>query len=91
MTAEACDIRLPKSVASNWELAQWIKANLVFDQLILEFYDPNVANSGWAHVSHTRNRFNRTRTLTAFSIPTKLGRRKTIYVDGLLVALPNKH
>lgn len=37
----------------NKELAEWIRDNLEFDQLILEFYYPekNDPNSGWVHVS----------------------------------------
>ena len=40
MQAEAADIRLPASHISNLRLARWIRDNLSFDQLILEFYDP---------------------------------------------------
>lgn len=37
---------------SNLAVAHWIKDHLVFDQLILEYYDPSLgANSGWIHVS----------------------------------------
>ena len=37
----------------NNEVSDWIKQNLMFDQLILEFYDPNEGpNSGWVHVSY---------------------------------------
>jgi len=37
----------------NKELAKYIKNNLVFDQLILEFYNPdhNDPSSGWVHCS----------------------------------------
>ena len=38
----------------NKVLAQWIKNNLVFDQLILEFYkESDGPRSGWVHVSHS--------------------------------------
>ena len=37
----------------NAELADWIYANLEFDQLILEFYTPGEPNSGWIHCSYT--------------------------------------
>lgn len=37
---------------SNLELAKWIRDNLEFDQLILEFYCPKKPNSGWVHVSY---------------------------------------
>jgi len=36
----------------NYELACWIRDNLDFDQLILEFYNPDEPNSGWVHVSY---------------------------------------
>jgi len=45
---------------SNLELATWIYDNLDYDQLILEFHDPDEdPNSGWVHVSYTRNGVNR--------------------------------
>ena len=38
---------------SNKEVAEWIRDNLEFDQLILEMYDPEEGpNSGWIHVSY---------------------------------------
>jgi hypothetical protein len=36
----------------NKELAMWIKDNVEFDQLILEFYKKGDPNSGWVHVSY---------------------------------------
>ena len=36
----------------NNEVANWIKENLIFDQLILEFWNPDEPNSGWVHVSY---------------------------------------
>jgi len=40
----------------NKELAKYIKNNLVFDQLILEFYNPdhNDPSSGWVHCSYSK-------------------------------------
>ena len=38
----------------NNELADWIKENLMFDQLILEYFEPGQPNSGWIHVSYTK-------------------------------------
>jgi len=35
----------------NKKLAQWIKDNLEYDQLILEFYRDGEPDSGWVHVS----------------------------------------
>lgn len=37
---------------SNYQLACWIRDNIKFDQLILEFYTPGDPNSGWVHVSY---------------------------------------
>ena len=36
----------------NMELAKWIAHNLVFDQLILEYYKEDEPNSGWVHCSY---------------------------------------
>lgn len=45
---------------SNLELAKWIYENLEFDQLILEFHDPEGdPNSGWVHCSYVRDGQNR--------------------------------
>jgi zinc D-Ala-D-Ala carboxypeptidase len=46
---QACDIEIPG--IPNAELAEWIKDNLEYNQLILEFYTPGVPDSGWVHVS----------------------------------------
>lgn len=46
---EAADFEVPG--VSNLEVAQWMEANLNYDQLILEFYTPGDPNSGWIHVS----------------------------------------
>lgn len=50
MTGEAADIEIPG--IANAELAHWIAAgNVPFDQVILEFYERGVPDSGWVHVS----------------------------------------
>ena len=36
----------------NNEVSDWIKENLMFDQLILEYYQPGEPNSGWIHCSY---------------------------------------
>ena len=36
----------------NNEVSDWIKENLMFDQLILEFWKPGEPNSGWIHCSY---------------------------------------
>lgn len=45
---------------TNLEVYNWIRENLDFDQLILEFYTPTVVDSGWVHCSYktpsSRNR-----------------------------------
>ena len=47
---KAADIEIMN--IDNKELAMWIKDNIEFDQLILEFYKDNDPNSGWVHVSY---------------------------------------
>ena len=60
---EAADFEIPG--VSNKELADWIHANLVYDQLILEFFDGKDPNSGWVHCSHKGNN-NRKQYLIAY-------------------------
>ena len=52
--AEAADFECIGT--DNAELADWIYANLEFDQLILEFYTPGEPNSGWIHCSYTTDK-----------------------------------
>lgn len=59
---------------SNAALASWIKGNLTFEQLILEFYTPGDSFSGWVHVSYG----NKQQILTAHK-----ENGKTIYTVGL--------
>lgn len=40
---------------SNYDLALYIKDNLKYTQLILEFYTMGDPTSGWVHVSHNKN------------------------------------
>jgi zinc D-Ala-D-Ala carboxypeptidase len=47
----------------NFELASWIKDNLSFDQLILEFYKDEDPNSGWVHCSYVSEDENRQEVL----------------------------
>ena len=49
---EAADVEI--FGVANSELADWIKSNLMFDQLILEYHTPGEPNSGWVHVSYTK-------------------------------------
>ena len=39
----------------NKTLAKYIKNNLIFDQLILEFYNSTDPNSGWVHCSYDKD------------------------------------
>ena len=64
---------------SNPDLAKWIEKNLVFDQLILEFYDGVDPNSGWIHCSYNKMGENRNYTMTALRV-----NGKTQYKPGLL-------
>jgi len=59
---KAADLEIPG--VDNMELAMWIKNDLNFDQLILEFYKDGQPNSGWVHVSWTGDG-NRNQTLRA--------------------------
>ena len=36
----------------NNEIFNWIKGNLLYDQMILEFWNEDEPNSGWLHVSY---------------------------------------
>lgn len=60
---------------SNYELAQWIRDNLEYDQLILEYADniKNDKNSGWVHVSFVSKIKNRKQVLTINKSGTKIG------------------
>ena len=49
---------------SNREMAKWIKDNLDFDQLILEYPGPD-PRDGWVHCSYKRDGSNRKQILTA--------------------------
>jgi uncharacterized protein YcbK (DUF882 family) len=46
---QAVDFEIPG--IENKELADWIEENCQFDQLILEFHNPEEPNSGWIHCS----------------------------------------
>jgi len=64
---------------SNPDLAKWISENLIFDQLILEFYDGVDPNSGWVHCSYVLDGSNRSKAMTALRV-----NGKTQYKAGLL-------
>jgi hypothetical protein len=73
---EAVDIEVPG--VPNATVAEWIKDNLDFDQLILEFYTPGIPDSGWVHVSYKHNE-NRKSVLTAMKEDGK-----TVYKVGII-------
>ena len=74
---EAADIEIPG--VPNYDLALYIQQHCEFDQLILEFYTPGIADSGWVHVSLRRDGKNRKHTLTAMR-----QKGKTVYQTGLI-------
>ena len=56
----------------NNEVSDWIKENLMFDQLILEYWEPGQPNSGWVHVSYKKEiNSNRKEYLMAIKRDTK--------------------
>ena len=72
----AADIEIPG--VPNAELAQWVKDNLEFTQLILEFYTPGIPDSGWVHISFDPKNLKK-QVMTA----TKRD-GKTVYLPGLV-------
>lgn len=63
----------------NFELAQIIEEKMDFDQMILEYYEMDVVNSGWIHCSYKKTG-NRGEVLTARRNPKT---KKTWYSYGL--------
>lgn len=72
----AADIEIPG--VANAELAEYIKANHKFTQLILEFYTPGIPDSGWVHVSYDPDNL-KCQCLTAVK-----ENGKTVYKPGLI-------
>ena len=58
---QAADIEL--SIVSNYELGIWIRDNLDYDTVLLEFYKKDIPSSGWVHVSYISKENNRKRAL----------------------------
>ena len=48
----------------NIKIAYWLKNNVDFDQLILEFYSKDDPAGGWVHVSYNEKGSNRKQVLT---------------------------
>jgi hypothetical protein len=73
---QAADIEIPG--VANADLAEWIKNNLEFTQLILEFYTPGIPDSGWVHVSYDPANLKK-QVMTAMK-----ENGKTVYKPGLI-------
>ena len=58
---EAVDFEIPGF--DNKQVAAHIKNNFDFDQLISEYYEEGVADSGWIHVAYKRDGSNRKQSL----------------------------
>ena len=71
----AADFEVPG--LDNKQLALWIEDNLIFKQLILEFYEDGQPNSGWVHCSFEEGN-NNSQVLRA----VKEG-KKTVYIQGI--------
>jgi len=54
VSGQAVDFELPG--ISNFDLADWIRVHLDFDQLILEFFKSDDPHSGWVHCSYQTDR-----------------------------------
>ena len=59
----AADFEIPG--IDNKELAEWIKSNLEYNQLILEFYRDGEPSSGWVHCSYSTD-LNKKQSLIAY-------------------------
>jgi hypothetical protein len=70
---KAADIEVPG--VDNKELADWIRHNLEYDQLILEFYKDGEPDSGWVHISYNGTE-NRKQNLLAYKDENKKTRYK---------------
>ena len=66
----------------NNKVADWIKENLMFDQLILEYWEPGEPNSGWVHVSYNKD-INLNRKEYLMAIKTEAGKTEYKPVLGL--------
>jgi zinc D-Ala-D-Ala carboxypeptidase len=59
----AADFEIPG--VDNKELAEWIRSNLEYNQLILEFYRDGEPSSGWVHCSYSTD-LNKKQSLIAY-------------------------
>lgn len=67
---EAVDFEVPG--VSNYDVAAWVRDNLIYDQVALEYAKPGIPDSGWVHVSYKRNGC-RAECLTINDSGTQLG------------------
>jgi len=58
----AADIEI--ATIPNIQIAYWLQNNVDFDQLILEFYNPDDPSGGWVHISFNEQGSNRKQVLT---------------------------
>ena len=72
----AADIEIPG--VPNYELAEWIRDNLEYTQLILEFYTRGVPDSGWVHASFDPA------NLKKQVVTATRANGKTVYLPGLV-------
>ena len=78
---QACDIEVPG--CSTLQLAEWIAANLTFDQVICECFNPAKGpNSGWVHVSIVPPGMGQNRG-KKLSYIRSAAQNKYVYVEGL--------
>jgi uncharacterized protein YcbK (DUF882 family) len=73
---QAADITIAGITTS--ELATWIKDNLKFTQVIIEFYTKGLPKSGWVHVSYDPA------DLKCQALTASKENGKTIYKNGLI-------
>ena len=78
---EAADIEIDG--LSNRKLAEWIRDNLEYDQLILEGHTPGIPNSGWVHVSFCAHSARHSVLTAEFKVVD--GKKTTTYKEGLNV------
>jgi len=58
----AADVEI--ATIPNIQIAYWLQNNVDFDQLILEFFDPENPSGGWVHISFNEQGSNRKQVLT---------------------------
>ena len=66
----------------NNEVFNWIKNNLMYDQMILEFWNPDEPNSGWVHIAYNPDQEENTKeNLRAYKDEDNYTRYKPILGD----------